>query len=262
MVPESVTVDDVTASKGLKEDRNHRLERRDAPAGRGPQGRNVDLCPDAGGCMITGNRTMRFLKRAEDLIIGVILLIAFAPAMALIALAIKLDSAGPVIYRQRRHGQHGQPFWLYKFRSMVADADEGRHRAAAQVWIKSHQPMDGSRRMFKLANDDRVTRVGRWIRSTNLDELPQLWNVLSGNMSLVGPRPPVPYEYAEYQRHHRERMLSKPGITGLWQVSGHHRVSFEEMVLLDIRYINNWSVWMDFRIMAKTVPLLLFRRGV
>ncbi len=203
----------------------------------------------------------KFLKRVEDLVIASVMLLVFAPVMALIALAIKLDSAGPIIYWQRRHGQYGRLFGLYKFRSMYADADETKHRVAAQKWMTSSEPLDKQRKLYKLTEDDRVTRVGRWIRKSNLDELPQLWNVLRGQMSLVGPRPPVPYEYEEYEKYHRKRLLSKPGITGLWQVSGLHKLSFEEMVLLDIRYINEWSVWMDLWIIGKTIPLLLFGRG-
>ncbi len=209
----------------------------------------------------TLNGWERFLKRVEDLVIASVLLLVFAPVMALIALTIKLDGTGPVIYRQRRHGQYGRLFWLYKFRSMYEGADETKHRVAAQKWMKSDEPLDEERKLYKLAEDDRVTRVGRWIRKSNLDELPQLWNVLRGQMSLVGPRPPVPYEYDEYQKYHRKRLLSKPGITGLWQVSGLHKLSFEEMVLLDIRYINEWSFWMDLWIMGKTIPLLLLGRG-
>jgi lipopolysaccharide/colanic/teichoic acid biosynthesis glycosyltransferase len=202
----------------------------------------------------------RLLKRGEDLIIGSVQLVLFAPVMAVIALAIKLDSAGPVIYRQRRHAQFGRPFWLYKFRSMYVGADEARHRDATQDWIKPDKPMEGSRREHKLGDDDRITSVGRRIRNTHLDELPQLWNVLCGHMSIVGPRPPVPYEYEEYAKAHHARLQGKPGITGLWQVSGHHRLSFDEMVLLDLRYIVHWSIWMDLRIMIKTIPLLLFGR--
>ena len=204
----------------------------------------------------------RFLKRSEDLLIASVLLLVFSPVMGVIALAIKLERAGPIIYRQRRHGQNGLLFSLYKFRSMYANADETKHRVAAQKWMKSTKPLDERRKLYKLTEDERVTRVGRWIRKGNLDELPQLWNVLHGEMSLVGPRPPMPYEYEEYEKYHRKRLLNKPGITGLWQVSGLHKLSFEEMVLLDIRYINEWSLWMDLWIIGKTIPLVLFRRGV
>jgi len=220
----------------------------------------VDVPSTAAGDSAPAAPWRRFLKRAEDLIIGFTLLVIFAPVMAVIALAIKFDSAGPVIYRQRRHAQFGRPFWLYKFRSMYVDADETRHRVAARDWINSDKSMGGSRRQHKLADDDRITRVGRWIRNSHRDELPQLWNVLCGHMSVVGPRPPLPYEYVEYAQSHHQRLLGKPGITGLWQVSGHHRLTFKEMVDLDIRYIAEWSFWMDLRIMARTIPLLLFGR--
>jgi lipopolysaccharide/colanic/teichoic acid biosynthesis glycosyltransferase len=252
-------VDASSSAKRCEEDRRPASpDRSIAPAANLPFPAEL-LDPGSSAFPVQEKARGRFLKRAEDLIIGSVLLVVFAPVMAAIALAIRLDSAGPIIYRQRRHAQFGKPFWLYKFRSMYMDADDAKHRAAAQDWIKSDKPMAGSREMF-LADDARVTRVGRFIRNSHLDELPQLWNVLCGHMSIVGPRPPVPYEYEEYAQSHHARLLGKPGITGLWQVTGHHRLSFEEMVLLDIQYITEWSIWMDIRIMAKTIPLLLFGR--
>jgi exopolysaccharide biosynthesis polyprenyl glycosylphosphotransferase len=202
------------------------------------------------------------LKRLEDVIIASLLLAIFAPVMALIALAIKLDSPGPVIYKQRRHGLNGVPFWLYKFRSMYHGADETKHRELAKKWLRSADPIDEQAHVYKLTRDERITRVGRIIRKFNLDEIPQLWNVLRGEMSLVGPRPPLPYEYEEYEEYHKKRLTIKPGITGLWQVSGLHKLSFEEMVLLDLRYINEWSIWLDFEILLRTISVVLLGKGM
>lgn len=204
----------------------------------------------------------RRIKRMEDLSFAATLLVLFSPLIALIALAIKLDSSGPVIYKQLRHGLNGEPFWLYKFRSMVADADESKHRELAKKWLKSTDPIDEEKGVYKLTKDERITRVGRIIRKFNLDEIPQLWNVIRGEMSIIGPRPPLPYEYEEYEEYHKKRLTIKPGITGLWQVSGLHRLSFEEMVLLDLRYINEWSFWLDLEILVKTIPVVLFGKGV
>jgi len=204
----------------------------------------------------------RLLKRMEDLVVAVVLLIIFSPVMAAIALAIKLDSPGPVIYKQLRHGKDGKPFWFYKFRSMYADVDDAKHRALAKQLIKTNNPVDEKRGLYKLAEDERITPVGRIIRKFNLDEIPQLWNVIRGEMALVGPRPPLPYEYEEYEEYYKKRLAIKPGITGLWQVSGLHKLSFEEMVALDLRYINEWSLWLDIKILLETIPVVLFGKGV
>lgn len=204
----------------------------------------------------------RLVKRVEDLVLAFLLLLVFSPLVVLIAFAIKLDSPGPVIYKQLRHGMHGRLFWLYKFRSMYAGADENKHRQAAKRWVKSSFPVDEQSGVYKLTNDDRITRVGRVIRRFNVDELPQLWNVIRGEMSLIGPRPPLPYEYEEYENHQKKRLTVKPGITGLWQVSGLHRLSFSDMVLLDLRYINEWSIYLELEIFFKTVSLVLFGKGI
>jgi exopolysaccharide biosynthesis polyprenyl glycosylphosphotransferase len=207
------------------------------------------------------NAGERFLKRLEDILAASLLLLVFAPVMAVIAIAVALDSKGPVIYRQKRHGLGGRPFELLKFRSMSAGADDSRHRTAAEKWLHSSDPIDERSGRYKIVGDSRLTRVGKIIRKYSLDELPQLWNVLRGEMSLVGPRPPIPYEFVQYEEHQKKRLLIKPGITGLWQVSGWHKLSFEEMVLLDLRYINEWSIWLDMWIIGKTVPLVLLGRG-
>ncbi len=203
----------------------------------------------------------RSIKRAEDIVASALLLLLFGPLMAVIAIAIMLDSKGSPIHKQKRQGLNGRLFQLLKFRSMQVDADESKHRAAAEKWLLSSTPIDEEHGLYKIVNDSRITRVGKLIRKFSLDELPQLWNVLRGDMSLVGPRPPLPYEYELYEDYQRKRLLIRPGITGLWQVSGWHKLSFEQMVLLDLRYINEWSVWLDLWIIVKTVPLVLFGRG-
>lgn len=195
----------------------------------------------------------RVAKRVVDIGLAAALLILTAPLWLIIALAIKLDSPGPVIFRQRRVGKDGRLFTFYKFRGMVADAEARLHEVAHL------NEVDGP--IFKSRRDPRVTRVGRVLRRTSLDELPQLWNVLRGEMSLVGPRPPLPMEVAQYEPWQRDRLLAPGGITGLWQVSGRNMLGFEEMVRLDLDYITRWSLWLDLRILARTVRVVLTARG-
>ncbi len=168
----------------------------------------------------------RSLKRLEDILLAGVLSLVFALPALLIALFIKLDSRGPAIFRQTRLGEGGRPFTLYKFRSMYVDADETVHCQFVTSLIRQSGSMKSSEnsQVKKLTDDPRVTRVGRIIRKLNLDEIPQLWNVLKGDLSLVGPRPPLPYEYAEYEEFYKKRLLIKPGITGLWQVSGKYQL--------------------------------------
>lgn len=192
-------------------------------------------------------------KRGFDIVVAVIGLVILSPLMALIALAIRLDSPGPIIFRQTRCGKDGRPFTFLKFRGMVEDAEARRGE------LDPLNEVDGP--IFKMRCDPRVTRVGRFLRKTSLDELPQLWNVLRGEMSLVGPRPPIPTEVAQYAIWHRGRLSAPGGITGLWQVSGRSGLSFDEMVQLDIRYIQQWSIWMDLRILAQTVLVVVLTRG-
>jgi len=173
--------------------------------------------------------------------------------MALIALAIKLDSPGPILFRQVRVGKGGRHFILYKFRSMV-DGAEQQQPVLQEVYGRSAL-------LFKLRDDPRVTRVGRFLRRTSLDELPQFFNVLKGEMSVVGPRPPVPAEVAEYQDWHLQRLMVTPGLTGLWQVNGRSDLSFDEMVRLDLYYAEHWSPWLDIKLMLRTVPVVLTGRG-
>lgn len=210
----------------------------------------------------TLNGWERLAKRVEDLIVASGLLVLFSPLIAMIALAIKLDSRGPVIYKQKRHGKNGGLFQFYKFRSMYVDADESKHRQLSKNLIRTNNPVDKEKGLYKLAEDERITGVGQIIRKFNLDEIPQLWNVLKGEMSMVGPRPPLPYEYEEYQEYYKKRLVIKPGITGLWQVSGLHKLSFQEMIALDLRYINEWSLWLDLKILLETIPMILLPKGV
>jgi exopolysaccharide biosynthesis polyprenyl glycosylphosphotransferase len=199
------------------------------------------------------SQTGRILKRVVDL--GLVLIGAL-PALfigLIIALAIKLESAGPVLYVSQRIGQHGRPFRMIKFRSMIVEAEDMKASLLAMN--------EASGPIFKIRDDPRLTRVGRMIRRLSLDELPQLYNVLVGDMSLVGPRPPLADEVAQYQSWHLQRLEVKGGLTGLWQVSGRSDLTFDEQCLLDIYYIENWSLALDFRIMLQTVPFTLFSRG-
>lgn len=204
-----------------------------------------------------GKRTVLLIKRAIDIVGSATLLILCAPLLAVIALAIKFSSKGPVFYRQMRVGRYGQTFTFLKFRSMYVDNDCGVHKEFVIRLIASHPVAKGQsgteRGTYKLTNDKRITRVGKILRRTSLDELPQFLNVLMGDMSLVGPRPPIPYELAAYQTWHRRRLLGvKPGITGLWQVMGRSSVRFDEMVRLDLRYASTWTPLLDFKILLRT----------
>lgn len=193
------------------------------------------------------------VKRALDVLASAGGLFLVSPLLCLVAVLIKLDSRGPVLFRQVRHGLNGRRFVLLKFRSMVHDAEHQREALAG------YNEMSGP--VFKIANDPRTTGVGRFLRRTSLDELPQLWNVLRGDMSLVGPRPPLPSEVLKYERWQRRRLSMKPGLTCLWQISGRNNVNFDEWMKLDMEYIDNWSLGMDFKILARTVPAVLFSRG-
>lgn len=201
------------------------------------------------------------LKRLLDISVASAALCLLAPLMVVVAIAVALSSRGPVIFKQTRVGKGGFPFTFYKFRSMRTNADDRIHRDFVANLIQSGDtpvPADGSAGTFKIKDDPRFTSVGRFIRKTSIDELPQLFNVLKGDMSLVGPRPPIPYEAAKYQAWHLRRVLSvNPGMTGIWQVEGRSRVPFNEMVRMDLRYIRNCSLGLDLRILAKTVPVVL-----
>ncbi|MEO6724662.1 MAG: sugar transferase [Blastocatellia bacterium] len=206
---------------------------------------------------------VRLLKRSIDLIVSFLILLLTAPMWLVVAIGIKLGSRGTLLYRQERVGMDGQIFLLYKFRSMLNDAgvDEGHRDYMKRVITEQGDSNLGTEAApsYKFINDSRLTRIGRWLRATSLDELPQLFNVLKGEMSLVGPRPPLPYEVECYEAWHRKRLDVKPGLTGLWQVSGRYRLSFQQMVQLDIYYIENWSLWLDLKIILKTLPALFMR---
>lgn len=196
-----------------------------------------------------------FLKRLIDVVGALVGLTVLWPVMLLVALAIRLDSAGPVIFAQRRVGLNGREFRMLKFRSMVVDAEERRAELLAH-----NEVQDGI--TFKIARDPRITRVGRFIRKTSLDEFPQLLNILLGDMSLVGPRPPLPGEVARYSREQWERLTVMPGATGLWQVSGRSNLAtFAAMVGLDLDYIHQWSLWLDLRILLRTFKVIVRMEG-
>jgi exopolysaccharide biosynthesis polyprenyl glycosylphosphotransferase len=195
----------------------------------------------------------RVVKRVVDFVFSLSLLVAGAPLMALIALAIKLDSPGPVLFAQQRVGKGGRPFTCYKFRSMVVGAEEQKDA------LRDLNEADGP--IFKIKDDPRMTRVGRWLRRFSFDEFPQFYNVLRGEMSLIGPRPPLPEEVTQYQAWHMRRLETSPGITGLWQVSGRSELPFDEMVLLDIYYAEQWSPALDMKIFLRTIPKILFGDG-
>jgi exopolysaccharide biosynthesis polyprenyl glycosylphosphotransferase len=205
--------------------------------------------------MVTGPDRVIALtaKRAVDLVGSVIALLVLSPVLVALAIAIRRDSPGPILFRQERVGVHGRRFQIVKFRTMVADAEERLVDLWSQNEIRGHA--------FKLTSDPRITRMGRWLRGTSLDELPQLWNVLRGEMSLVGPRPPLVSEVQGYDIWHRRRLSMKPGITGLWQVNGRHEPDFDRWVETDLEYIDGWSFWLDLRIMARTIPAMLHRQG-
>lgn len=206
------------------------------------------------------------LKQCVDLVGALIAICLLGPLMLAVAVVIGLTSPGPIIFRQTRLGKGGVPFTFYKFRSMVTNADEGIHREFVTNLIKSGQDgvasAEGKRAPYKLQADPRITPIGRFIRKTSIDELPQLFNVLKGDMSLVGPRPPIPYEAAQYQSWHLRRVLTiKPGITGLWQVEGRSKVTFSEMVRMDLRYLRDASLMLDLKLLLKTALVVVRCQG-
>ncbi|MBL8948215.1 MAG: sugar transferase [Myxococcales bacterium] len=193
------------------------------------------------------------VKRILDIVGCSIGLLLAAPIMIATAIAVKVTSEGPVFFGQVRAGRNGRKFTMYKFRSMVVDAEKLRAK------LEHLNEMGGP--VFKIKHDPRITKVGRFIRKTSIDELPQLFNVLVGDMSLVGPRPPLPSEVEQYEAWQRRRLSVKPGLTGLWQVSGRNQVDFDEWMQLDLRYIDTWSLWLDIKIILKTIPVVLFHKG-
>ena len=205
------------------------------------------------------------VKRVFDLLAATVGLVVISPLMALITILVKSDSPGPVLFRQTRVGKNGRLFTFYKFRSMVHHADERVHQEYYHKMIHGQAEMhsDGTQDggVLKMVNDQRITRFGRFLRKSSLDELPQLFNVIKGEMSLVGPRPPIPYEIEEYNEWHRRRLEGVPGITGLWQVRGRSRVSFDEMIQMDIEYIERQSLWLDLKILLLTPQAVISGKG-
>jgi len=231
---------------------------------------HIDIKTLAGVPIIEFKRTPldgwgRIIKRLVDFLGASILLIILSPVMLLVALGVKLTSRGPILFRQERVGFENKPFWFLKFRSMKAEYCVGENyggKKAAEILRKLKtraNEVDGP--VFKIKNDPRLTPFGRFIRKTSLDEFPQFFNVLRGQMSLVGPRPPLPEEVVRYNKFQRRRLGVKPGITGLWQVSGRSDISFDEWVKLDAFYIEHWSLWLDFQIILKTIWVVMKGRG-
>ncbi len=223
----------------------------------------------AGGLPLLGLKTSNLtgvnfvIKRLFDLVAASVLLLLASPLMLATALGIKLSSRGPVFFSQERVGLHGRTFRFLKFRSMHVGGDDSVHREYVKKWMANREATveaDGTK-TFKLTDDPRIFRLGQFIRKFSIDELPQLFNVLRGEMSLIGPRPPIPYEVEAYREWHRRRFEALPGITGLWQVSGRNRLSFDEMVKLDIEYIESWTPVLDVKIALKTVGVVLSGHG-
>ncbi|MGH9970808.1 MAG: sugar transferase [Pyrinomonadaceae bacterium] len=202
----------------------------------------------------------RIIKRTSDIVIASLALALLSPLWLLIALLIKWDSKGPVFFMQERVGMDGRIFLVYKFRTMHVNSDHSIHEEYQRKFIAGHAEAnlgDAERPAYKLPADPRITRIGKWLRRASLDEVPQLFNVILGDMSVVGPRPPIPYEVEAYELGHRRRLDMKPGLTGLWQVSGRNRLPFDEMVRLDLFYIENWSLLLDMKIILRTVLVIL-----
>lgn len=192
------------------------------------------------------------VKRLTDIAVAAVALLVLSPVLAIIAALIKLTSPGPVIFRQQRCGLNGRRFTLYKFRSMVANAEQLKPQL---------EHLNMKRTAFKIANDPRVTPMGKWMRKFSIDEWPQLWNVLRGDMSLVGPRPAVPEEVERYERWQRRRLRMRPGLTCLWTIAGRDHLDFETWMRLDLEYIDNWSLALDWSIIFQTIPMVLTGKG-
>jgi lipopolysaccharide/colanic/teichoic acid biosynthesis glycosyltransferase len=201
-------------------------------------------------------------RRTLDIGVAAVVLLLMAPVIAIVALTVRLSSPGPIFFRQRRLGRSMRPFTVLKFRTMRADADSALHRDYVRSLIGTDAPENPPDNLYKLVVDPRVTKVGRFLRSWSLDEVPQLWNVLRGEMSLVGPRPVIEYEVEQYPDWYLRRFAVKPGLTGLWQVSGRNERTYEEMIRFDVEYAERRSLWMDLRILARTAIVVMRRQGV
>ena len=205
----------------------------------------------------SGKNIYLAIKRIFDILISLFCIIMLSPLMIFVSYLIKLNSKGPVIFKQERVGKDGKPFVMYKFRSMYSDSRHITHKQYIEKFILEQN--DDS--VYKINGDPRITKIGRILRETSLDELPQLFNVLKGNMSIIGPRPAIGYEVSIYRDWHKKRLRVKPGITGFWQINGRSRVKFDDMVILDIYYIENWSLLLDFIILLKTIPVVIQKEG-
>jgi lipopolysaccharide/colanic/teichoic acid biosynthesis glycosyltransferase len=215
--------------------------------------------------VVSRTRTGTFATRVLDVVVAATVLLLALPLLLLIAVLIRLDSHGAPVFRQRRLGRGKREFTLHKLRTMSANADQNKHRSYVEALIEGEGEAvcdENGKTLYKLAVDDRITRIGRWLRKTSLDELPQLWDVLRGHMSLVGPRPVLAYEADCFPSWYDERFSVKPGLTGLWQVSGRNERTYEEMIELDIDYARSKSLWLDITILMKTVRLVCGRQGV
>lgn len=215
-----------------------------------------------GGRALAGQRGGRAAKRALDVFGSVVGIVMLSPVMLVISALIRLESPGPALFKQTRIGRGGEPFTLYKLRTMSLNNDEEIHeRYVRSLITDADESLKGESGCYKLEDDPRVTRIGRFLRRTSLDELPQLLNVFLGDMSLVGPRPPMAFEVELYSPRARRRLDGLPGMTGLWQVSGRCETTFDEMVELDIRYLENQSFAGDIKILMRTVPVVFGKRG-
>lgn len=204
--------------------------------------------------------SQRFMKRVMDIVGATLAIILMLPAMIIIAVAIKLTSPGPIFFRQKRVGYHGREFMFLKFRSMYMDQPKAQSDYVSSLISEEYGKM-GTDGVFKIKNDPRITPIGAFLRKTAIDELPQFFNVFLGQMSLVGPRPPMPYELENYEPWHRKRLSIKPGITGLWQVSGRATVTFDEMVKMDLKYAATQTLWLDLKILLRTPYVVIAGDG-
>lgn len=210
---------------------------------------------------VRSRRVHHWLKNVLDVAIAVVAVLFSWPLLLIVGLAIKLDSPGPAIFKQKRIGKDGTVFTVHKFRSMYVNADDRPHREALEKLVQGEPVAEANgQTFFKPADDPRVTRVGKFLRATGLDELPQVIDILHRDMSVVGPRPAIPYELELYKDWHHRRLTVRPGVTGLWQVKRHDTENFDDVMKLDLEYIDSFSIWLDLKIILLTVPMILFRR--